>query len=92
MRTLSCCGVNIVFKGQRNLSSVFRFKDRLPHGLVSGVVYKFQCGTCDSSYYSETDRPLEAKTAEHIGISPLTFNKVKTTSHFVNICLLLMIS
>ena len=35
------------------------------------------CGRCNSSYYSETDRHLKVRSGEYIGISPLTFRKVK---------------
>ena len=58
----------------------FRFKDRLPYELISRVVYKFQCGRCNSSYIGETDRHLKVRSGEHIGISPLTFNKVKPSA------------
>ena len=74
---LNCCKLQIVFKSQRKLANVFRFKDRLPFDLVSGVVYKYTCGRCNSSYYGETDRHLKVRSGEHIGISPLTFRKVK---------------
>ena len=74
---LNCCKFQIVFKSQRKFANVFRFKDRLPFGLVSGVVYKYTRGRCNSSYYGETDRHLKVRSGEHIGISPLTFGKVK---------------
>ena len=74
---LNCCKLQIVFKSQRKLANVFRFKDRLPFDLVSGVVYKYTRGRCSSSYYGETDRHLKVRSGEHIGISPLTFRKVK---------------
>ena len=32
---------------------------------------------CNSSYYGETDRNLKVRSGEHVGISPLTFRKVK---------------
>ena len=67
----------IVFKSQRILSNVFRFKDRLPSDLLSAAVYKYTCGRCNSTYYRETDRHLKARSGEHIGISPLTFEKTK---------------
>ena len=35
------------------------------------------CGRCNSSYYSEMDRHLKVRSGDHIGISPLTFRKVK---------------
>ena len=38
---LDSCKLQIVFKSQRKLSNVFRFKDRLPFDLVSGAVCKY---------------------------------------------------
>ena len=74
---LNSCKLEIVFKSQRKLSNVFRFKDRLPSDLVSGAVYKYTCGRCNSTYYGQTDRRLKVRSGEHIGISPLTFKKTK---------------
>ena len=72
---LNCCKLQIVFKNQRKLASVFRFKDRLPDDLVARVVYKYTYGKCKSSYYGEMDRHLKFRCGEHIGISPLTSKK-----------------
>ena len=72
--------MQMVFKNQINLSNVFRFKDRLPYELKSYVVYKSQCGRCNAFYYGETDRHLKIRSGEHIGISPLTFKKVKLSA------------
>ena len=44
---------------------------------MSKIVYKYRCGRCNSSYYSETDRHLRVRAGEHIGLSPLTFKKCK---------------
>ena len=44
------CKLQIVFESQSKLSNVVRFKDRLPSDLVSGVVYKYTCGRCNSTY------------------------------------------
>ena len=74
---LNSCELQIVFKSQRRLLNVFRFKDRLPRDIVSGVVYKYTCGRCNSTYYGETNRHLKVRSGEHIGISPLTFKKTK---------------
>ena len=41
---LNCCKLQIVFKSQNKLAKAFRFKDRIPKELTSGVVYMFQCG------------------------------------------------
>ena len=74
---LNCCKLQIVFKNQKKLANVFRFKDRLPYDLVSGVVYKYACRSGRSSYYGETDRYLKVRSGEHIGMSPLTSKKLK---------------
>ena len=50
---LNCCKLQIVFKDQNKLAKAFRFKDRIPKELTSGVIYKFQCGLCNESYHGE---------------------------------------
>ena len=70
------CKLQIAFKSQRKLSNDFRFKDRLPFDLVSGVVYRYTCGRCNSTYYGETDRHLKVMSGEHIGISPRHLRKL----------------
>ena len=70
--TSNCCKRQVIFKNKRKLS-----KDRVPYHLVSGVVYEYTCGRCNSSYYGETERHLKVRSGEHIGISPLTFKKMK---------------
>ena len=48
-----------------------------PKDLISGDVYKFQCGLCNESYYGESNRHLDIRSGEHIGVSPLTGKEVK---------------
>ena len=45
--------------------------------LTSVVIYKFQCGFCNESYYGECVRHLNVRIREHVGISQLTTKKVK---------------
>ena len=78
-----------MFKIQNKLAEAFRFKDRIPKELTSGVVYKFQCGLCNESYYGECVRHLNVRIGEHIGISPLTKKKVKPKGSAVSDHLLL---
>ena len=85
----NCCKLQIVFKSQNKLAKAFRFKDRIPKELTSGVVYKFQCGLYNESYYGECVRHLIVKIGEHIGISPLTRKKVKPKGRAVSDHLLL---
>ena len=53
--TLHCYKFQVIFKNERNLSNMFRFKDCVPYDLVSGVVYEYMCGRCNSSHYSKRE-------------------------------------
>ena len=69
----------IVFKRQNKLGNAFHFKDRIPKELASGVVYEFQCGHCNESYYAECVSRLNVRIREHIK-TPLNKNKFKYVS------------
>ena len=71
---LNCCKLQILFESQNKLAKAFRFKGRIPKELTSSVLYKFQGGLCNESYYV---RHFNVRIGEHIGISPLTRKKVK---------------
>ena len=45
-----------MFQGQNKLANAFRFKDRIPKELTSGVVYILQCGLYNKAYYGECVR------------------------------------
>ena len=66
-----------MFKNKTRLGNNFHFKDQIPNNLTSVVIYKFQCGLCNESYYGECMRHLDVRIGEHIGISPLTRKQVK---------------
>jgi hypothetical protein len=67
----------VIFKSPSRLSSVFNFKDKLPPYLVSGVVYKYTCSRCKSTYIGKTKRHTHHRFCEHAGRSPLTGKQVK---------------
>ena len=52
---LNCYKLRVIFKSQKKLCNNFCFKDPLSQILTSGVVYKFQCGLCNESYYITED-------------------------------------
>ena len=62
---LNCCKLEIVFKCHTRLSNCFCYKDPVPEDLISGAVYKFQCGLCNESYYGESVRHLDIRSGEH---------------------------
>ena len=75
---INCCKLQVIFKSQNKFYNNFRFKNSVPRILTSGMVYKFQCGLCNESYYGECVRHLAARSGEHIGISPLTNKRVQS--------------
>ena len=78
---LNCCKLAIVFKCQTRLSHSFRYKDLIPKNLISGAVYKFQCGLCNQFYYGKSIRHLDVRCGEHIRVSPLTGKKIKPSNN-----------
>ena len=73
---LNCWKLEVVSKYQTRLSNSFLYKDPIPKDLISGDVYKFQCGLYNESYYGESIRHLDIISGKHIGLSPLTGKKV----------------
>ena len=47
----------------------FSFKDRIVVFLRSGIVYKFKCGGCNTTYCGKTNRHFKERRCEHFGIS-----------------------
>ena len=77
MKLLHCCEITFIFKTDRRLCSIFRFKDRVPKDVMSNVVYGYKCGGCNAIYYGQTTRHLKIRSAEHIGVSALTGKPIK---------------
>ena len=48
----------------------------IPKELRSHLVYKFSCSSCNATYYGKTECHLNVRSGEHIGLSPLTGNRV----------------
>ena len=86
---LNWCKLQILFKSQNKLAKTFRFKDCIPKQLASSVIYKFQCGLCNESYYGECIRHLDVRIGEHIRISLSTKKKAKPKGSAVSDYLLL---
>ena len=53
------------------------FKDKIPLFIHFGIVYKFQCGGCNTTYYGKTRCHFKERMHEHLGISALTGKRVK---------------
>ena len=66
--------IKLVFVNDNSIGKIFPFKDSIPKGLRSRVVYNFRCAhsSCASAYVGSTVRSLNARVAEHRGISVRT--------------------
>ena len=74
---LPYCNVQFVFQTKCKLSNFFTFKDKIPSVLRSDIVYKFQCGSCNATYYGKTKRHFQVRMCEHLGMSAFTGKRVK---------------
>ena len=69
--------INIVYKTQRRLSHLLRFKDVVPSDLDSHLIYHFKCPSCNAGYVGETRVPHIVRNCQHLGISPYTEKPMK---------------
>ena len=78
---LSHCNLRIVFQAKCKLINFFTFKDKISVFLCSGIVYKFKCGGCNTTYYGKTKHHFKVRMCEHLGVSALTGKRVKGDSN-----------
>ena len=71
------CNAQFVFQTKCKINNFFTSKDKILSVLRSGIVYKFQCGSCNATYYGKTKRHFKVRMCEHLRISALTGKRVK---------------
>ena len=76
-KKLPYCNIRFVFQTKCKISNFFTFKDKIPSFLLSGIVYKFQCGSFNATYYGKTKHHSKVRMCEHLGISAPTGKRVK---------------
>ena len=69
--------VIFIYRAATRLRNLFTFKDRIPSYLSSGIVYKYTCSRCNSTYIGETIRHAKKRFCEHMGTSALTSKPLK---------------
>ena len=74
---LTYCNVRFLFQTKCKISNFFRFKDKIPSFLRSGIIYKFKCGSSSATYYGKTERHFKVRMCEDLGISGLFGKRVK---------------
>ena len=72
----------MVFRTTRRISSCFRFKNTIPHSLLSGVIYECKCPRCNSGYVDPAYRYWEKTLLEHLHMSALTDKPLKGLQSF----------
>ena len=61
--------LEVIFTAPKRISSLFRFKDKLPSLICSSVIYRYRSPGCHASYYGKTTRNLVVRCREHLGIN-----------------------
>ena len=87
--SLSQYNIKIIFKSTNRLSYLLHFKDIIPRELQPHLVYIFSCGNCNVTYYGKTERHLNVRSSEDLGISHLTGKRVECKPSAVSDHLLL---
>ena len=47
------------------------------------LCYKFQCSSCNATYYGETKRYFKVRVSEHMGVSPRTGKSIKSIKNSI---------
>ena len=66
--------IKIYFKLQNKIGQFFKIKDPIPTSLMSNIIYKWQCRSCDATYVGRTIRSANMRWFEHLGRSFRTGN------------------
>ena len=64
--------LTFVYRASTRLSSLFKFKDRIPQYLSADILYRLMCSKCNFAYIGETERYVKTRFCEHLVISALT--------------------
>ena len=71
------CNFRIVFQSKCKLISFFTFKNKTSIFLRSGIVYEFKRGGYNATYYGKTKGHFKVRMCERLGVSALTWKRVK---------------
>ena len=72
--------LRVILTNTNTIGNLFKFKDRLPTMLCSGIVYKYSCGDCDATYVGKSQRHLKTRISEHRGFSVRTGQQLNKPS------------
>ena len=61
--------ISFVFIIPCRLNRFFNVKDVTPVDILSNIIYKFKCSSCNAIYVDKTDRHFYVRKNEHLGTS-----------------------
>ena len=79
---LTCVNLKVVFRIKNRLSSRFTLKNKTSKEMCSLLCYKFQCSSCNATYYGKTKRHFKVRVSEHMGVSTCTGKNIKSTKNY----------
>ena len=68
--------VSVVFTVPCRINRFFNVKDAIPVDILSNIIYKFQCSSCNAIYVGKTDRHFYVRQNEHLGTSYRTGSNI----------------
>ena len=68
--------VSVVFTVPCHLNRFFNVKDATPVDILSNIIYKFQCSSCNAIYVGKTDRHFYVRKNENLGTSYRTGSNI----------------
>ena len=74
--------LKVDFRIKNRLSSKFTIKDKISKKPFL-LCYKFQCSSCNATYYGKTKRQFKVCISELMSISARTSKNIKSTKNFV---------
>ena len=81
-KTVRFCNLKVAFWSQRKLNTLFQFKDAVNKKtlkICSFLVFRYMCSNCNVTYYGKTYSHYFTTAAEHMGVSNLTWKRLKNT-------------
>ena len=69
--------INVILSNKNTIGSYFPYKDRLPFGMRSSIVYQYSCASCSNHYIGSSMRNLYMRMSEHQGKSYRTGNFIQ---------------
>lgn len=70
LQKLASCNLKIILVSPARAKSLFTFKDKLPKILLSGLLYKYKCAGCNTTYHGKSKHHFEVQICKLLGVPP----------------------